>query len=399
MDRTAASNRILTTVFIISFLNLIGFGIVIPLIPYYAESFGATPAAVGVLIGSYAAAQFIGAPLWGRFSDGQGRKPILIVTIIGSVFGYILFGLAESLLILFISRIFTGFTNGNISVAQAIVTDITDEKDRARGLGLIGAAFGLGLVLGPALGGFLSRWGYVWPAYAAAILNFLSLFFVFFWLPETRLQKVQKAKAEQMDSVFSMHALYQSLRRPLVGPVLKIRFIFAFSFSTFATVFALYAEFGLGYSTQTTAYLLAYVGVLMVAVQSLMIAPLSVRFGEKRLLFYSIFLMAISLVGWAVSRNLVFLSLVLIPLAVASGIFNTVINSLLSKLVAKDEVGGMLGISASLESFTRIIAPSVGGYLMQRFGLSAPGMVSAIILVVFLPSAWRLFMTPRAHMD
>ena len=390
METTRTSNRVLTTVFIISFLNLIGFGIVIPLIPYYAEGFGANTAVVGFLIGSYAAAQFLGAPLWGRISDHRGRKPVLVVTIIGSVLGYILFGLANSLLILFVSRIFTGFTNGNISVAQAIVTDITDERDRARGLGLIGAAFGLGLILGPALGGFLSRWGYDWPAYAAAFLNFLSLFSVFIWLPETSPRGAERAVATG-GNAFSWRALTNALRRPLVGPVLQVRFVFALSFSTFATVFAIYAEFGLGYSAQTTAYLLAYVGGLMVVVQSLLIAPLTVRFGEKRLLLYSIFLMTLSLIGWAFSRNLILLGLVLIPLALAGGVFNTVINSLLSKLVPEYEVGGMLGISASLESSTRIIAPSIGGYLMQNFGLSAPGVVSAAILVAVLPSAWRLF--------
>ncbi|HHJ52739.1 MAG TPA: MFS transporter, partial [Caldithrix abyssi] len=233
-------------------------------------------------------------------------------------------------------------------------------------------------------------WGYAWPAYAAAFLNFLSLFSVFIWLPETSPRGAERAAAAG-GNAFSWRALTTALRRPLVGPVLQVRFVFALSFSTFATVFAIYAEFGLGYSAQTTAYLLAYVGGLMVVVQSLLIAPLTVRFGEKRLLLYSIFLMTLSLIGWAFSRNLILLGLVLIPLALAGGVFNTVINSLLSKLVPEYEVGGMLGISASLESSTRIIAPSIGGYLMQNFGLSAPGVVSAAILLAVLPSAWRLF--------
>jgi len=151
MASSKKSTFILTNIFIVSFLNLIGFGIVIPLLPEYAEVFGATPFAVGLLIGSYAAAQFVGAPLWGRLSDRFGRKPVLLVTLAGSVAGYVIFGLAGSLGVLFFSRIFTGFTNGNISVAQAIVTDITDENSRARGLGLIGAAFGLGLT-GPGIG-------------------------------------------------------------------------------------------------------------------------------------------------------------------------------------------------------------------------------------------------------
>ncbi len=387
MGSSKKSTFILTNIFIISFLNLIGFGIVIPLLPDYAEAFGATPSDVGLLIGSYAAAQFVGAPLWGRLSDRFGRKPVLLVTLAGSVAGYIVFGLAGSLSVLFLSRIFTGFTNGNISVAQAIVTDITDEQSRARGLGLIGAAFGLGLILGPALGGFLSRWGFEWPAYAAAFLNLLSLIAVQGWLPETRV----KTAPGLAGGAFSLAALRLLMRRPMVGKALNIRFIFAFAFSTFATVFALYAEFGLNYSTQTTAYLLAYVGGLIVLVQSLLIDPLSKFFGERRLLFYSILLMAVSLLAWALVREMIMLVLVLIPLALASGVFNTVINSVLSKMVDDSEVGGILGISAALESFTRIIAPSAGGLLLQHFGLGAPGIVSGGLLLLLIPYSWSAF--------
>jgi len=182
------------------------------------------------------------------------------------------------------------------------------------------------------------------------------------------------------------------MRRKAVAKVLKIRFVFAFAFSTFATVFALYAEFGLHYSTQTTAYLLAYVGGLIVLVQSLFINPLTRLLGERRLLFYSIVLMAAALLAWALVREMFMLVVVLIPLALASGVFNTVINSVLSKMVEDYEVGGMLGISAALESFTRIIAPSAGGFLLQQFGLGAPGLVSGGLLLLLIPYSWGAFL-------
>ncbi len=382
-------NSRMSALFIITFLNLVGFGIVIPLLPYYATEFGAGPGIVGLLIGSYAAAQFAGSPVWGRLSDRSGRRTILLVTTAIGSLGYIVFGLANSVFLLFAGRILTGFMNGNISVIQAYLSDITSEQDRAKGYGILGAAFGLGLVSGPALGGFLSPWGTPIAVYLAAILNLLSMLAIYYFLPAS-VTNVADSKSNEA-IVFNVQALKKALKRPYVGAILQTRFYYSLAFSTFATIFALYAEFGLHLPAQTTAWLLAYVGLLMVVVQGFMIGFFIRYLSEARLIFWSIVLMGLTLSAWAFIRTVPLLLICFIPLALSAGIFNTVINSSLSRIVREAEIGGILGISAAVESATRIIAPSLGGYLLAEIGLWAPGLFSALILLGLLPYAYKHF--------
>lgn len=383
-------------IFIIAFLNLIGFGMIIPLLPHYARSFHATIVDTGLLVASYAAAQFIGSPIWGRLSDKIGRRPVLIITIGGSVVGYILFGLAGTLWLLFLSRLLSGFMSGNISVAQAYITDITDAKSRAKGLGIIGAAFGLGFIIGPGMGGMLSVYGIEVPAYTAAGLNFFNLLFLAKLLPES--YPPEKRIIPKLRRRFgqSLIELRQALSRPLVGPLLYNRFFFSLSFAIFTTVFAIYAEYELMLSARLIAYLLTYVGVLMVLVQGVFIGRLTRIFAEGSLLFYSIVIMVFALVGWALVKDVTALVVVLLPLALASGVFNTVVNSSLSKAVLEKEVGGTLGLSMAIDSFTRILAPSLGSYLLAQFGSWAPGTAAALVLCLVVPYAWQRFIA-RPH--
>jgi DHA1 family tetracycline resistance protein-like MFS transporter len=176
------NNKSLLTIFVIVFVDLLGFSLILPLLPYYAETFGANPTVTGFLVASYALAQLLGAPLLGRLSDRIGRRPVLLVSIFGTFLGFILLGAARSLWVLFAARIIDGLTGGNISVAQAYITDVSDEKNRAKALGMIGAAFGLGFIIGPAVGGLMSTWGYSVPAFAAAALSLVNLTLVFFFL-------------------------------------------------------------------------------------------------------------------------------------------------------------------------------------------------------------------------
>ena len=279
------NNKPLLTIFIIAFLNLMGFGIIIPLLPYYAETFGAGATEIGLLIAAYAAAQFIGSPIWGRFSDRYGRRPALMISVIGAAIGYIIFGLANSIIILFLSRILAGFMGGNISVAQAYIADVTDEKDRARGLGLIGAAFGLGFITGPAIGGALSAWGYEIPAYAAAFLDFFNFIAIYFWLPESLTLEQMKASHASREPKFSLRELRQALTRPLVGALLNSQFVFSLAFAMFTTVFALFAQHRLNLDAESTGFILAYIGILIVIVQGGLIGKLTAYFSEGFLLF------------------------------------------------------------------------------------------------------------------
>ncbi|MCA9963587.1 MAG: MFS transporter [Anaerolineales bacterium] len=396
----------LITIFAIVFVDLLGFSILIPLIPFYAKLFAASDTVVGLLVASYAAAQFVGAPILGRWSDVYGRRPILLISILGTVAGFIILGVANSLWLLFASRVLDGLTGGNISVAQAYITDVTDEQNRARGLGMIGAAFGLGFIIGPALGGLLSAWGatfagglnweFALPAFVAASLAAFNWLGVFLWLPESLTAEERAANRQRGGAKrgFSFRTLREALQRPFIGSLLTVRFFYSLAFGLFQTIFPLYALNRLGLEAAQTAYVLTYVGVLVVLVQGVFIGRLTARYDERRLLFYSTVLMTISLLGWAFAPSLLVLLVVLIPLALAGGIFNTVINSALTKAVTREEVGGMLGLSAALESLTRVIAPSSGGVLIQLLGTAAPGVVGAIITAVLIPYTWRTLM-PR----
>ncbi len=382
----------LAIIFAIVFVDLLGFSLILPLLPYYAEKYGATPTIVGLLVASYALAQFIGSPVLGRLSDRHGRRPILLVSIAGTVLGFLLLGFADPLgrlisaagaaviAVLFLSRILDGLTGGNLTVAQAYITDVTDNKNRARALGLIGAAFGLGFIIGPVVGGVLSRWGYAVPAFAAAGLAAANWLAVLFFLPESLTPEIRLAMARRPRAALTLRALLQALNRPRVGPLLHIRLFFGLASGLFQSIFALYAQQRLGLDAQVTGYVLGYVGLLVVIVQGGLIGRLTARFSEKQLIFASTLLLIFAFVAWALTPSLPVLLIVLIPMSVGTGVMNTVINSALSKSVYPEEVGGTLGLAASLESLTRVVAPTIGGVLLGQVGAWAPGIVAALLM-------------------
>lgn len=401
--------RRLITIFVVVFVDLLGFGLILPLLPYYADNYGATPFVVGLLAASYAAAQLIGAPVLGRLSDRYGRRPILLLSIAGTVVGFLLLGLADPLgralvgdsptgtanaiilAILFLSRILDGLTGGNISVAQAYITDITDEENRARGLGLIGAAFGLGFIIGPAAGGALSAGErYAVPAFVAAAIATLNWLAVLFWLPESLTDEIKAQMARRKErAILSVRELWQAMQRPRFGPLLHIRLWYGLAFATFTGVFALYTQYRLGLDSTQTGYILAYVGLLSVLVQGVAIGRLTKRFAENRLILGAVGLLAVSLLGWAVAPNVPLLLVVLAPVALAAGVLNTVINSAITKSVYPEEVGGALGVAASIESLTRVIGPTVGGFLLGLLGAWAPGVVGAVLMAWLVTFVWR----------
>lgn len=374
------NKKMLIAIFLIVFIDLLGFSLILPLLPFYAETYKATPFLVGLLTASYAAAQLIGAPILGRLSDRFGRRPILLISIAGSLLGFILLALAKSLPVLFLARALDGLTGGNISVAQAYISDVSEAKDRGRALGLIGAAFGLGFIIGPAVGGLLGSIGFWVPALAAAGLSALNLLLVAFWLPESLSAERRKTLSQNKRPPFNLNSMIAALRRPFVGPLLHTRFFFGLAFSMFQSIFALYAQLRLGFDAQKTGYILAYVGVLAAITQGAVIGRLNKRFSDTQLIFSATIIMAVSLIGWAFAPNLTVLLVVLIPIALAGGILNTVINSAMTKAVSPMEIGGILGLSAALESLTRVIAPSLGGFIIGVIGTFAPGLLGSLLL-------------------
>ena len=388
-------NKQLFSIFLIVFIDLLGFSLILPLLPYYAQTFGADATMIGFLTASYAAAQLISSPLLGRLSDRVGRRPVLLISIAGSVAGFVLLALAQNLWMLFLARIVAGFTGGNISVAQAYITDVTDEKNRTRALGLLGAAFGLGFIIGPALGGILGQWGYAVPAWAAAGMAVLNFLMVLLWLPESLTSEKKALLAVKRRAPFTLSALIGALRRPLVGPLLHTRFIYGLAFSTFQGIFTVYAleRFDLG-STQT-GYILAYVGLISTITQGGLIRLLTNRFSDRQLLVWASVGMAVGLLGWGLSPSVGLLLVALLPIAVSGGVLNTVINSAITKSVEPVEVGGTLGLASALESLTRVISPSAAGILLAKVGTGAPGILAAIIMTWLVTYIWRYVGMPR----
>ncbi len=359
----------LIVIFTTVFIDLVGFGIVIPVLPFYAEGtvFNATPRTVGFLFASYSIMQLIAAPILGRLSDRYGRRPVLLISIIGTGIGFLILGFATTLWMLFVGRILDGITGGNISTAQAYIADITTKEDRAKGMGLIGAAFGLGFIFGPAIGGVLSRWGIHVPFFFAAALCFGNAILLYFTLPET-VTKDHPARTPAGQGR-GLSQLIRSLKQPRLGFVIGIYFFFVVAFSIMTTSFSLYAMFRFGYDAQHTGYLFAYVGVISVIVQGGLIGKLVKRFGELPLvlvgaLCFALSLLAVPFVGPTAGG--------LLGLLIGGGVFalgnslaTPALNSLASKTVGPAEQGTVLGVMQSAASLARAVGPSLTAFLIH----------------------------------
>jgi len=357
----------LLVIFITVFIDLVGFGIVIPVLPFYAEGtkFGATPREVGLLFASYSVMQLIFAPVLGRLSDKYGRRPVLLISLIGTSLGFLILGFATTLWMLFLGRIIDGISGGNISTAQAYIADVTTKEDRAKGMGLIGAAFGLGFVFGPAIGGVLSRWGINVPFLFAGTLAFANAILLYFVLPETVTQdhpaRISAASGR------GWRQLIESLKRPRLGFVLTIYFLSIVAFSIMTAVFSLFMMFRLGYDAFHNGWVFAYVGVISAIIQGGLIGKLVKRFGEPTLVIIGSLLFSASLFATPFIGPAVGLMGILLTGAVSS-IGNALnapsLSSLASKSAGAGEQGGVLGAMQSVASLARAVGPSLAAFLI-----------------------------------
>ena len=359
----------LIVIFTTVFIDLVGFGIVIPVLPFYAEGtvFNATPRTVGLLFASYSVMQLIFSPILGGLSDKYGRRPVLFLSIIGTGIGFLILGLANSLWMLFAGRILDGITGGNISTAQAYIADVTTTEDRAKGMGLIGAAFGLGFIFGPAIGGILSRWGIHVPFLFAAALSFANAALLYFTLRETVTPDHPARHSAARGR--GLQQLIASLKQPRLAFVLTIYFLFIVAFSIMTTAFSLYTMFRFGYDAQHTGYLFAYVGLIAVIIQGGLIGRLVKRFGEMPLvivgaLSFAISLFAVPFVGPAAGG--------LAALLVGGGVFSLgnslagpALTSLASKSAGPSEQGTVLGVTQSVASLARAVGPFLAAILIS----------------------------------
>jgi len=381
-------DRRLAIIFSVVLVDMLSFSIVLPLLAYFAKDLGATKLQAGMLLAMYPLWQFLGAPVLGRLSDRFGRRPILIVSIFGTMVGFIVLGVATSLGVLFVSRAVDGITGGNISVAQAYIADITDAKSRGKALGMVGAAFGLGFILGPALGGLLSSFGYAVPAFVGAALAGINILLVTFLLPESLTAEDRARLAARKKPIFDWRGLAEGLRHPRVGPLLWIRVVVGFAFSIFEGGFSLWSE-AIGITQQTNGLILAYVGVLSVIVQLFFIGRLTARYSDDGLILSFLSLAAVALFGWGFMPGAWALLAFMPALSFGLAVTNTILTSALTKSVHHDEVGGILGIQTSVQSLTRIPAPIVAGYLIGSVAVWAPGVLAGLLTAAAVPYAYR----------
>jgi DHA1 family tetracycline resistance protein-like MFS transporter len=423
-------------VFVIIFIDLLGLTVIIPLMPLYATAFGANAFMIGLLGAAYPALQFIGAPLLGRLSDRFGRKPILMISQVGTFAGFIILGFANALWMLFLARLIDGVSGANVSTAQAVISDSTTEKTRTQGLGLMGAAFGLGFIFGPVIAFvslLLSGNDYRVPALVAAGFSLLSILLTWFWLEET-LPPEQRGE-HQEKSAISFTAMYKALGHPAVGILLVLMFMQQIAFGGLEQLLSLFTLTRLGLNASGNAVIFVFVGIIVVAVQGGFIGPWSRKLGDRRLIFMGMAALAAGLiltaftprqpVPWysrqaltqeleisgdfrthenpttkdiavslpADSHNgwwgLGWILVAMIPAAIGGGILQPSINSLITKRVKKVEVGGMLGLSAAFLSASNAVAPLLGGAVFQTWGSTAPFLLGGILMAILLVIAFN----------
>lgn len=378
------SKGALGLIFATIFLDLLGVGILVPVIPFLVRQFDSDALTVGLLALSFSAAQFVCAPALGVFSDRYGRRPVLLLSLLGTAAGYFLFGMAGSLLLLFIARLIDGATGGNISAAQAYIADITPPQDRAKNFGLVGAAFGLGFIIGPALGGLLANISLSAPAYAAGILTLLTVTFSYFFLPETVGPETRRATRIAFTDVNPFTQGLAAMRRPELLPLLAAIFFLNFAFSGLQTNFAVYTFDKLGMGPEANAMVFAYIGVIAVFMQTVVIRRLTLRFSDRALAAAGLGLMALGFLATAFAYDSLTLYLASTLTPMGSGLTTPTLTSLLSREVTSREQGWILGASQSFASLARIVGPVWAGLVYDHIGQGAPYWTGSIWLVVTL---------------
>lgn len=368
----------LVIIFLTVFIDLLGFGIIIPLLPFYAESFGASAFTIGLLGSVFSLMQFLVAPLCGRWSDRIGRRPIIVGGLLASAVAYVALALADSLALIFLARIVGGIAGGNIPTAQAYIADITTHENRAKGMGLVGAAFGLGFIIGPALGGVLTRFGTATPMWCAAGLCFANFLAAVFLLPESRHGDPDRVSLGRLD------LMHRAREHAGLMPLLVVFFLVSTAFSGFEATFALFTERRFDFNAERIGYVFAFIGLVLAIVNGVLVGRVVRRVGERRLIPFAIALISISLLLVPFAYTVPVLFAVCGILAVGMGFNNPSLTSAVSRLSDPADQGGMLGLAQSLAALGRIVGPAWGGYLFDRMGTTTPYFSAAAVMTLAL---------------
>jgi len=363
----------------ITFIDILGFSILIPILPYYVQHFGASYVTVGILFSVFAACQFVGGPLWGNLSDRIGRKAVLIVSQVGATIGWALLAFAPSLFWVFVARIIEGLSGGNISVTQAYVADRIEPEKRSQAFAYVGAAFSAGFVLGPAAGGYLlAHFGYRTPFLLAAALQLITLVVTIFFLPE----KVA-AKAEG-DKTAGFSDIVRFLGDRTVSPVLMQKLAFALGLYSWFAAFALVLKVLLGFGPSETSYFFAFFGVFSIFFQLAVVGRLTERFGVRRTSNIGFFCACLFFVTVPLSHTIVELMLSMLIFAFALSLTNATLPALITDASPERVRGTILGVGSSLESIAGVVMPAISTAVLTYYGAGWTGAISAFFCFIAL---------------
>jgi multidrug resistance protein len=377
---SGAKFRRLAVLIAVNFVDMIGTMIVLPLLPFYALKLHASPETVGQLIASFSIAQLLAAPLWGRVSDRYGRRPALLIGLSASAVAYMVFGLADSVWLLFASRIVQGAGGGTTGVAQAYVADTIEPADRARALGWLSAATSAGVMIGPVIGSFAAHFGQAAPGLVAALLCLVNVFFAWRWLPESR--KEPQGAARPRRPIW--HPAWTVVRHPgeVVARLIWIYAAGMLAFSAMTSTIALYlgAEFAL--DETTIGYVFLYVGVLSLVMRSLLLGPIVDRIGETWAMRLGTGLLALGLFLYPAPRNLWLLAAVIPLVPVGTALLFPATTSLMSRFSDPRELGTTMGVAQTFAGGSRVIAPLLATMAFQRLGHGWPFYLAGAVVAL-----------------
>ena len=386
--------RRLAVLIAVNFVDMIGFMIVLPLLPFYALKLHATPETIGRLIASFSIAQLLAAPLWGRMSDRYGRRPALLIGLSASAIAYVVFGFASTVWLLFLSRLVQGAGGGTTGVAQAYVADTVEPADRARALGWLSAATSAGVMVGPAIGSFAAHLGQAAPGLVAASLCLINVFFAWKWLPESHKEPALKSAQPRRPP---WHPAWVALRHPTttIGRLLWIYGVGMLAFASMTSVMALYlgAEFGI--DEKTIGYIFLYVGVLSFVMRSLLLGPIVDRIGETWAMRIGTMLLVLGLAVYPLPRSLWTLAIVIPLVPVGTALLFPATTSLMSRASDPRELGTTMGVAQTFAGLARVLAPILATTVFQRLGHGWPFYLAAGYVALVGLMAFQVDVYPR----
>jgi MFS transporter, DHA1 family, tetracycline resistance protein len=374
-------------------VDVLGMTLILPLLPFYTERLGASPTVVGALVSIYALCQLVAGPYLGRLSDRVGRRPVLLISQIGTLIGFIVLALAHQIWVIFLSRMIDGATAGNLTIAQAYISDVTKPEDRAKSFAIIGIAFGLGFMVGPGISGFLAAQNYVYPILAAAALSATSILCTYFLLPRREPVHIANEAAPgpggKRLALFEWGAYGKYFVEPEMRRLLLKWFLFSFSFSTFVSEFALFAErryfwHGHPFGVREVGYVFAFTGFLGIIMQGGMVGRLVKRFGEANLVRYGFLTSAIGYIVMGFTYRVSSLLAVTTFSSVGGSGLRPALTSMISQKADRRETGVVIGLTQSLTSIAQITAPIIAGEMISAHWLTLWAVWSGVIAAIAL---------------